>query len=33
MDEDEIARVTAVSFGLLAWVMLCLNVINHLKAW
>ena len=28
MDEDEIARLTAVSFGLLA-VMLCLAIIDH----
>jgi hypothetical protein len=30
MDEAKVARVTAISFGLLALVMLGLTVINHL---
>jgi hypothetical protein len=30
MDEDEVARFTAVSFGLLALVMLGLTVLDHL---
>jgi hypothetical protein len=29
-NEDEVARFTAVSFGLLAWTMLCLAAIDHL---
>jgi len=30
MDENEIARLTAVSFGLLTWAMLGLTIIDHL---
>jgi hypothetical protein len=30
MDEDEVARFTAVSFGLLALAMLGLTVLDHL---
>jgi hypothetical protein len=30
MDEDKDARVTAVSFGLMAWAMLGLTIIDHL---
>jgi hypothetical protein len=30
MDQDEVARFTAVSFGLLAWTMLCLTIIDYL---
>jgi|KBSMisStaDraftv2_1062788.scaffolds.fasta_scaffold3200182_1 hypothetical protein len=32
MNEDEIARLTAVSFGLLTWATLCLIIINILEA-
>ena len=30
MDEDEVTRFTAVSFGLLAWFMFCLTIIDYL---
>jgi hypothetical protein len=30
MDADEVARFTAVSVGLLAWLMVCLAIVDHL---